>query len=142
LVAKIQDCNWDSDTQTIATPREKKRDQDTKDIEIATGYKQAFDLRGLGKIMKPAATKAPKVLFNLDAENSFKTIYNHHLKPTFTSRDDDDKTERLAPAANPTPATPSRKNPDKEAMSTKGLSTMASPPQDEEVGVMHAVGGG
>jgi hypothetical protein len=78
-VAKIQDCKWDSDTQTITTPRKKKQDQDTKDIETATWYKQAFNLRGLGKIAKPAATKAPKVLSDLDAENSVKTIHNRHL---------------------------------------------------------------
>ena len=121
LVAEIQDCGWDSDTQTITTPRKKKQDQDTEDIETATWYKQAFDLRGLGKITKPAATKAPKVFFHLDAAISVKTIHNHHFKPTFTSRDDDDKSEGLPPAANPRLAMPSSKNLNKEATSTKGV---------------------
>jgi hypothetical protein len=90
LVAKIQNCDWDLDTQTINTLCKKKQDQDTEDIETATWYKQAFDLRGLGKITaKPAATKAPEVPFDLDAEDSVKTIHNHHLKHTFTLGDDD-----------------------------------------------------
>jgi hypothetical protein len=33
LVAEIQDCDWDQDTQTITTPREKKQDHDAKDLE-------------------------------------------------------------------------------------------------------------
>ncbi len=78
LVAQIQDCDWDLDTQTITTLHDKKQDQDTKDIETATWYKQ-------GKITKLAATKAPEVLIHFDAENSVKTIHNHHLKTTFTS---------------------------------------------------------
>jgi hypothetical protein len=82
----------------------RSRQKGTKDIETATWYKQ------LGKITKPAATKAPKVLSNLDAENSVKTVHNHHLKPIFTLRDDDDKSEGLPPAANPRPVTPPQKN--------------------------------
>jgi hypothetical protein len=50
LVAEIQDYNWDLDTQTITTPHKKKQDQDTKVIETAIQYKQAFDLRGLGML--------------------------------------------------------------------------------------------
>jgi hypothetical protein len=141
LVTKIEDCNWDLDTQTIITFCKKEQDQDIEDIETATWYKQVFDLRGLGKITKPAATKPPKVLFNLGTENSVKTIHNGHLKPTFTSGNDDDNSEGLAPAANPRPAISPHKNPDKEATCTKGLSTMASPPQDEDDRVMHAAGG-
>jgi hypothetical protein len=78
-------------------------------------------------ITEPTATKAPEV---------------RHLKPTFTLGNDDDKSEGLAPVTNPRPATPLCKNLNKEATSTKGSSTMASPLQDEDVGVMHASGGG
>jgi hypothetical protein len=80
-------------SQILTTPREKKEDKDIDDLEAATWYKQAFDLRGLGAAMKPAMNKAPKELFDLDAEQSIKTIHNRHLKPTFTLEDDDDDSE-------------------------------------------------
>ncbi len=67
LVAEIHDCNWNTKTQTITTQREKEEDQDIKDLEAAAWYKQAFDLRGLGKSMKLAVTRAPEALFDLDA---------------------------------------------------------------------------
>jgi hypothetical protein len=137
LVAKIHDCNWNTKTQTITTPREKEEDQDIKDLEAAAWYKQAFDLRGLGKSMKPAVTRAPEALFDLDAKQSIKTIHNHHLTPTFNLLEEDDKSEGSAPTANPQPATPPRKNPNKEATRNENLSSKTSPQQDEEVGVMH-----
>jgi hypothetical protein len=121
LNAKIQDCNRDSDTQTITTPHKKKQDKDTKDNETETWYKQAFDLRGLGKITKPAVTKAPKVLFDLDAENSVKTIHSCHLKPTFTLGDDDNKSKRLAPAVNARPVMPPRKKNQQGSHKHQGL---------------------
>lgn len=143
LVGEISECEWDKNTQTITTPREKKEDKDIDDLEAATWYKQAFDLRGLGAAMKPATNKAPEDLFDLDAEQSIKTIHNRHLKPTFTLEDDDDDSEGSAPAANPRPATPPRKSTDKEATSKqKNSSNKASPPQDEDIGEMRAAGGG
>ena len=84
----------------------------------------------------------PKELFDLDAEQSIKTIHNRHLKPTFTLEEEDDDSEGLAPAANPRPAMPPRKSTDKEAMSKKNSFNEASPPQDEDIGEMHAAGGG
>ncbi len=140
LIAEIHDCNWDTEMQTITTPCKKKQGEDIKDLKTAAWYKQAFDVRGLGKFTKQAATKAPKALFNLHVKNNVKTIHNRHLKPTLTL-EDNDKSEGLAPAANPRPATLPRINPNKEATSNKGLSTMAPPPQDENVGVMCAAGG-
>ena len=142
LVKEIPDCVWDSATQTLVTPREKKEDADIDDLEAVTWYKGAFDLRGLGKAMKPAANKAPEALFDLDAEQSITTIHNHHLVPTFNLDDDDDSEGRLAPAANPRPATPPRSKLHTEAASDGSSKDKASPPQDEEVGVMRAAGGG
>jgi hypothetical protein len=101
LVAKIHDCNWNTKTQTITIPREKEEDQDIKDLEAAAWYMQAFDLRGLGKSMKLAVTRAPEALFNLDAKQSIKTIHNHHLTPTINLLEENDKSEGSAPAANP-----------------------------------------
>jgi hypothetical protein len=142
LVGEISECDWDKDTQLLTTPREKKEDKDIEDLEAASWYKQAFDLRGLGEAMKPAKNKAPEDLFDLDAEQSIKTIHNRHLTPTFTLEDDDDDSEGSAPAANPRPATPPRKSTDKEATSKKNSSNKASPPQDEDIGAMRAAGGG
>jgi hypothetical protein len=79
LVAEIDDFVWDKDTQTITTPHEKKQDHDLKELETATWYKNAFDLKGLGKAAKPATNNAPEALFDLDAKNSVKTIHNCHL---------------------------------------------------------------
>jgi hypothetical protein len=141
LVAAIHDCDWNMETQTITTPREKEDDWDIEDLEAAASYKQAFDLRGLGKSMKPAVTRAPEALFDLDAKQSVKTIHNHHLTPTYNLLEEDDKSEGSAPAANPRPGMPPRKNPNKEATSNESSSSKASPLQDKEVGVMHAVDG-
>jgi len=142
LVGEISKCDWDKDTQTLTTPQEKKEDKDINDLEAATWYKQAFDLRGLGTAMKSTRNKAPEDLFDLDADQSIKTIHNRHLKPTFTQEDDDDDSEGSAPAANPRPATPPRKSTDKEATSKKNSSNKASTPQDEDIGEMRAAGGG
>jgi hypothetical protein len=142
LVKEIPDCVWDSATQTLTTPQEKKEDADINDLEAATWYKGAFDLRGLGKAMKPAANKAPEALFNLDAEQSITTIHNRHLVPTFNLDDNDGNSEGLAPAANPSPATPPRSKLHTEAASDKSSKDKAYSPQGEDVGVMCAAGGG
>lgn len=142
LVKEIPNCTWDSTTQTLVTPREKKEDDDIDDLEAATWYKGAFDLRGIGKSMKPAANKAPEDLFDLDAEQSITTIHNRHLTPTFNLDEEDDDSEGLAPAANPRPATPPRSKLHTDAASDKSSKDKASPPQDEEVGVLRAAGGG
>jgi len=36
LVAKIADCEWDPDTQTITTPQEKKENEDLEEMGNAT----------------------------------------------------------------------------------------------------------
>jgi hypothetical protein len=92
--------------------------------------------------MKPAANKAPEALFDLDAEQSVTTIHNRHLTPTFNLDNDDDDSEGLAPAANPRPATPPHRKLHTDAASDKSSKDKASPPQDEEVGVLRAAGGG
>ncbi len=90
LVAKIHDCDWNMEMQTITTLHEKKEDQDIEDLEAAAWYKQAFDLKGLGKSAKPAGSKAPEALFDLDAKQSITTIHNRHLTPTFNLLEEDD----------------------------------------------------
>jgi hypothetical protein len=85
LVAEISDCEWDPATQTITTPHEKKENEDLEEMENATWWNNAFDLREMGKKpAKRAADKKPEALFDLDADAlSFATVHNRHLKPTF-----------------------------------------------------------
>jgi hypothetical protein len=142
LVAEIKDCDWDLDTQTLTTPQEKKEDKGIDVLENAEWYKNAFNLQSLGKTTKPTANKDPEALFDLDANNSVKTIHNWHLKPTFTLEVDKDKSEAAAPAVNARSTMPPRKNPNKEAMSINDSVAETSPPQDEEVGDTRVVGGG
>ena len=142
LVKEIPNCTWDSTTQTLTTPREKKEDDDIDDLEAVTWYKGAFDLRGLGKAVKPAANKAPEALFDLDAERSVNTIHNRHLTPTFNLDEEDDDSEGLAPAAIPRSATPPHNKLHTGAASDKSLKDKASPSQDEDVRVLRAAGGG
>jgi hypothetical protein len=86
---------------------------------------------------------APEAFFDLDAEQSIKTIHNRHLAPIFKLDDNDDNSEGSAPTANPRPVTPPRSKLHTEAASNKSSNDKASPPQDEEVGVMmRAAGGG
>ncbi len=39
LVAEINDCVWDLDTQKITTPHKKKQDHDLKELKTATWYR-------------------------------------------------------------------------------------------------------
>jgi len=136
LVAEIADCEWDPDTQTITTPQEEKENEDVEEMENATWWNNAFDLKELGKKSdKRAADKKPEELFDLDADAlSFVTVHNRHLQPTFKLDEEDGESEGTAPAANPSPATPPRKNPNKEATSTNEYpSVTASTPSEEAV---------
>ena len=136
LVAEIADCEWDPDTQTITTPQEKKENEDVEEMENATWWNNAFDLKDIGKKSdKRAADKKPEELFDLDADAlSFATVHNRHLQPTFKLDEEDGESEGMALAANPSPATPPRKIPNKEATSTNEYpSVTASTPSEEAV---------
>ena len=114
LVDEISDCEWDPATQTITAPHKKKENDDLEEMENTTWWNNAFNLREMGrKPAKRAADKKPEALFDLDADAlSFTTVHNRHLKPTFIVDDKDGKSEGQAPAANPSPAAPPRKNPE------------------------------
>ncbi len=141
-MTEINDCDWDKDTQIITTPREKKQDHDLEELETATWYKNAFDLKGLGKAAKPATNKAPEALFDLDAKNSVKTIHNCQYQPTITLQDENNDSEVMAPTATASLAMPPHKNSAKDAMSNIDLFIMVPPSHDKEVGEMRATGGG
>jgi len=83
------------------------------------------------------ADKNPEKLFGLDADAlSFATIHNRHLQPTFNldKGEEDDESEGSASAANSSPATPPRKNPNQEATRTdEPLAATASPLSEEVV---------
>jgi hypothetical protein len=95
LVPEISECEWDSKTQTITTPHEKKDDEDLDKLENTTWWNNVFDLKEMGKqSAKCAADKKTEVLFDLDADApSFATIHKRHLKPTFTLDEEDDESE-------------------------------------------------
>ena len=67
LVKEISDCDWDSDTQTLTTPDEKKQDDALDNLEGASWYKHSFCLQEMGiKTPKATADKNPKAPFDLD----------------------------------------------------------------------------
>jgi hypothetical protein len=143
LMAEVQDCDWDKNTQTNTTLCKKNQDHNAEDLETENWYKKAFDLKGLSKAAKSATNKYPKAPFNLDAKNRVKTIHNRHLKPSFTLEVEDNNSEEMAPITIPSLGTPPCKNPTKEATSNNDLLPKTTlPPQDEEAGEMHAADGG
>jgi hypothetical protein len=148
LVSEIEDCQWDPETLTITTPHEQKEEEDMEELEKASWWNNAFDLKEIGKKnAKRAADKNPEKLFDLDADDlSFATVHNRHLQPTFNldEGEEDEESEGSAPVANPSPATPPRKNPNQEATRTdEPLAATASPPSEEVVeGDARAAAGG
>jgi hypothetical protein len=148
LVSEIEDCQWDPETMTITTPHEQKEEEDMEELEKASWWNNAFDLKEMGKKnAKRAADKNPEKLFDLDTDAlSFATVHNRHLQPTFNldEGEEDDESEGLASAATPSPATPPRKNPNQEATRTdESLTATASPPSEEVVeGDVRAAAGG
>jgi hypothetical protein len=148
LVLEIGDCQWDPETLSITTPHKKKDEDELEELEMASWWNNAFDLKEIGKKNnKRASDKNPEKLFDLDADAlSFSTVHNHHLQPTFNldEGDKDNESEGSAPAANPSPATPPRKNPNQEATRTnEPLAATASPPSEEVVeGDLRVASGG
>ena len=148
LVAEIDNCEWNPETLTITTPHKQKKEEDMEELKKASWWNNAFNLKEIGKKnAKRAADKNPENLIDLNADAlSFATIHNHHLQPTFNldKEEEDDESEGPAPAANPSPATPPRKNPNKEATRTdEPLAATTSPPSEEVVeGDVRAAAGG
>jgi hypothetical protein len=147
LVKEIDECDWDPNTQTITTPKEKKDDNKVEELETATWWKNAFDLKDMGvKTANQAANKDPAVLFDLDNDAlSFATVHDRHIKKPIINleEDEDDECEGEASAAIPSPATPPRMNPNKEA--TRNIPSSpakASTPSEEEEGDTRAADGG
>ncbi len=129
-------------------PPQEENEDNLEELEMASWWNNAFHLKEIGKKNnKRTADKNPEKLFDLDADAlNFATVHNRHLQPTFNldEDDEDDKSEGSAPAANPSPATPPRKNPNQEATRTdEPLATTASPLSEEVVeGDLHAAAGG
>ncbi len=147
LVKEIDECDWDSKTQTITTLEEKKDDNKVEELETATWWKNAFDLKDMGvKIANQAANKDPAVLFDLDNDAlSFATVHDRHIKKPIINleEDEDDECEGEASAAIPSPTTLPRMNPNKEATRNIPLSpAKASTPSEEEEGDTRAADGG
>ena len=123
---------------SITIPHEQKEENDIEELEKASWWNNAFDLKEIGKKnVKRVADKNPEKLFDLDADAlSFATVHNRHLQPTFKldEGEEDDESEGLPPAANPSPAMPPCKNPNQEDTRTdEPLAATASPPSEEVV---------
>jgi hypothetical protein len=123
---------------SITAPHKKKDEDNMEELEMASWWNNAIDLKEIGKKnTKHAADKNPEKFFDLDADAlSFATVHNCHLQPTFNldKGDKDNESEGSAPTANPSPATPPRKNPNQEATRTdEPLAATASPPSEEVV---------
>ena len=146
LVQEINKCEWDSDTQSLTTEAEKKENEAIEDLESASWYKTVFDMQSLSiRTSKPVVDKAPEDLFDIDADaNSYATIHNRHLKPTYTVEEEDDESEAEASAAVARPATLPRKNPNKETTENNNSLTdkVDSPQNEEAIEDACAAGGG
>jgi hypothetical protein len=83
LVAEIDDCKWNPEMLTITTPHKQKEEEDMEELEKASWWNNAFNLKEIGKKnMMRAADKNPEKLFDLDADAlSFATVHNRHLQP-------------------------------------------------------------
>ena len=118
-----------------------------EELKNASWWNNSFDLKEIGKKnAKRVADKNPEKLFDLDTNAlSFATVHNRYLQPTFNldKGEEDNESEGLSPAANPSPATPPRKNPNQEATRTdEPLAATASPLSEEVVeGDVHAAAG-
>jgi hypothetical protein len=147
-VKEIDECEWDPKTQTITTPEEKKDDDKAEELETATWWKNAFDLKDIGvkTANQKAVNKDPAILFDLDNDAlSFATVHDRHIKnPIINLEEDvDGESEGDASAATPSPSTPPRKkNPNKEATRNITLSSdKASTPSEEDEGDTRAADG-
>jgi len=138
LVSEIDECQWDPEMLSISTPHEQKEEEDMEELKKASWWNNTFDLKEIGKKnAKRVADKNPEKLFDLDTNAlSFATVHNCYLQPTFNldEGEEDNESEGLSPAANPSLATPLRKNPNQEATRTdEPLAATASPLSEEVV---------
>ncbi len=79
LVAKVYKCTWDEKTRTQTTKEEEEKNKLVKTFESAVWFKDKFGI--LGKKDQGKKHAPPKKLFNLDGNESYKTIHNHHERP-------------------------------------------------------------
>jgi hypothetical protein len=79
LVTKVFKCTWDKKTRMLTTKEEEQMDELAKAFEHAAWFKGEFGIRGKkNQGMKCAPSEA---LYNINGNESYKTIHNCHERP-------------------------------------------------------------
>ncbi len=79
LVAKVYKCTWDKKTRTLPTKEEEEKNKVVKAFESTAWFKNDFGI--LGKKDHGKKHAPPEALFNLDGNESYKTIHDCHERP-------------------------------------------------------------
>jgi hypothetical protein len=79
LVAKVYKCTRDEKTRTLTTKEEEEKSKLVKAFESTAWFKDTFGI--LGKKDQAKKNAPPKELFNLNGNESYKTIHDHHESP-------------------------------------------------------------
>ncbi len=78
LVANVYKCLWDKKKRMITTKEEEEKEEEVKAFESAAWFKDEFGI--LGKKDQGKKHAPPEALFNLDGNESYKTIHNCHKR--------------------------------------------------------------
>jgi hypothetical protein len=76
LVAEMYNCTCDETTRTLTIKEEVERQEEIKAFEGAPWFRDEFGI--LGKKDQGKKHMAPKTLYNLDGNESYKTIHDCH----------------------------------------------------------------
>jgi hypothetical protein len=80
MVVEINQCHWDPDSGTLTTKQDAETAKNEEDLEKVLWFKDAF--ADLGIVAKGGALKKqappPETLFDLDRDQSIKTIHHHN----------------------------------------------------------------
>ncbi len=75
LIASINTCVWDSETNTISTPEQLADDARMAEIEKAAWYKDEFGKQMVNGMKKLKKYTDPESLYNLDGERSVRMLH-------------------------------------------------------------------
>ena len=72
----MYNCTWDEVTRTLTTKEEVERREEIKAFESAPWFRDKFGI--LGKKDQEKKHVPPQALYNLDGNESYKTIHDCH----------------------------------------------------------------
>jgi hypothetical protein len=94
LIASINACVWDSQTNTISTPEQLEEDARMAEIEKAAWYKDAFGKHMVAGMKQLKTYTDPEALYNLDGERSVRTLHaRNDPKSTLDVEEEDTEDE-------------------------------------------------